>query len=798
MRRTITGIFAFITFVMLSASVFAQNAPVTFDLEKFREVATRAETIIQDSDTPNEALEEMRTTLSTFRSQSLAEQETRAKRVSTVREQLALLGDPPAEGEPAETAEVATRRDELNGQLAEFQAPLIVAQEAYRRAGSLIDQIDSTIRTRQSDTLLQLGPSPLNPKHWATATVAELDYFKGVYGELTEAFSDERRSKSRLSNAPATIVLVLLGLLLIFPASRWVSRKLADTTAKERNPRRAFSAFILSLGLLIAPMIGFFLFVRGVELADILGARGDALKGYLPYIGLTIFGAIWIARNLFVAGGPGAQLLNIDQSRLTGGKRTVYALAAVFGLNYLIDAGRQTEDWPAEVPAVMQFPLIVLGALGLYILARKFRNYRAGMTPEDLAAANETLSGRISRLLTGFCTVVAFVGPVVAAIGYINLGANIVFSTLLSLALIATLFLLFALLVNILETFQRKPAALAEGEEGQNTGSAGGLYKSAVGFALICLALPILAIIWGARVSDISDLWIQLREGISIGDTRFSISDFLSFVLIFSIGYTLTRLLQSALRTSVLPNTTIDDGAQNALVTGLGYIGIFLAALLAIMSTGLDLSNLAIVAGALSVGIGFGLQTIVSNFVSGIILLIERPIKLGDWVEVGAFSGYVRKISVRSTSVETFDRATVIIPNADLIGGTVTNWTHGNKHGRVIVPIGVGYGSDPRKIEKILFELVKDHPMILKYPAPNVLFRRFGADSLDFEIRAILRDVNNMLAVTSDLNFAIAQRFKDEGIEIPFAQRDITIKNLSDLNKSEPAKRSSKKTPPKA
>ncbi|GHA61568.1 mechanosensitive ion channel protein MscS [Amylibacter ulvae] len=796
MRRTITGIFALITFVMLSASVFAQNAPVTFDLEKFRETATRAETILQNDETTNQTLEEMRATLSTFRSQSLAEQETRAGRVSTVREQLAVLGDPPAEGEPAETPEVATRRDELNGQLAEFQAPLIVAQEAYRRAGSLIDQIDSIIRTRQSDTLLQLGPSPLNPKHWATATVAELDYFKGIYGEVKEAFSDERRSNARLSNAPATIVFVLLGLLLIFPASRWVSRKLADTTAKERNSRRAFSAFLLSLGLLIAPMIGFFLFVRGIELADILGARGDALRGYLPFIGLTIFGAIWIARNLFIAGGPGAQLLNIDQSRLKGGKRTVYALAAVFGLNYLIDAGRQTEDWPAEVPAVMQFPLIVAGAFGLYILARKFRNYRAGMTSEDLATANETLSGRISRLLTGFCTIVAFVGPAVAAIGYINLGANIVFSTLLSLALIATLFLLFALLVNILETFQRKPVALSDGEVSQ--GTAGGLYKSAVGFALICLALPVLAIIWGARVSDISDLWIQLREGISIGDTRFSISDFLSFVLIFSIGYTLTRLLQSALRTSVLPNTTIDDGAQNALVTGLGYIGIFLAALLAIMSTGLDLSNLAIVAGALSVGIGFGLQTIVSNFVSGIILLIERPIKLGDWVEVGAFSGYVRKISVRSTSVETFDRATVIIPNADLIGGTVTNWTHGNKHGRVIVPIGVGYGSDPRKIEEILFEIVKDHPMILKYPAPNVLFRRFGADSLDFEIRAILRDVNNMMSVASDLNYAIAERFKNEGIEIPFAQRDITIKNLSDLQKPVTAKKTTKKTSPKA
>jgi small-conductance mechanosensitive channel len=231
----------------------------------------------------------------------------------------------------------------------------------------------------------------------------------------------------------------------------------------------------------------------------------------------------------------------------------------------------------------------------------------------------------------------------------------------------------------------------------------------------------------------------------------------------------------------VLPRTRLDSGARTALITGIGYIGLTLAALIAVSTAGLDLSSLAFVAGALSVGIGFGLQTIVSNFVSGIILLIERPIKEGDWIEVSGYTGFVRKIAVRSTRIETFDGHDVIVPNSDLIAGTVTNMTLSSKSGRLILPVGVAYGSDLEKTKSILIEAAKGHASLKNYPPPTVLFIGLGDSSLDFELRCFLHDVGELVTTKSDLLFTVYVELNRAGIEIPFPQRDLHLRDIDRL-----------------
>ena len=229
------------------------------------------------------------------------------------------------------------------------------------------------------------------------------------------------------------------------------------------------------------------------------------------------------------------------------------------------------------------------------------------------------------------------------------------------------------------------------------------------------------------------------------------------------------------------------QGARDALVTIMGYI-LFLAAIMSGLSVaGFDFGNIAIVAGALSVGIGFGLQNIVNNFVSGLILLFERPIRKGDWIVVGGTEGHVKDIHIRSTRIQTFDRADVIVPNSELISNQVINWVLSDRGGRAVVPVGVAYGTDTVKVRDILLAIAEENENVAKndeMPGPVVLFREFGDSSLNFELRVFLNNIETRLSVVSELNFAIDKAFRENGIEIPFPQRDLHLKELPDNYKN--------------
>ena len=242
-----------------------------------------------------------------------------------------------------------------------------------------------------------------------------------------------------------------------------------------------------------------------------------------------------------------------------------------------------------------------------------------------------------------------------------------------------------------------------------------------------------------------------------------------------------TRVLQTVLRKGVLTPGRIDQGIAYSIDRAVGYAGLGFACLYAASFAGLDLTGLTVVAGALSVGVGFGLQTVISNFVCGLILLIERPIKVGDWVVVKENEGIVRRISVRSTEVATFNNASVLIPNSEFITGTVVNWTHGDPSGRVDVKLRVPQSSDPRAVLAALQAAAARTPGILTAPGPDVSFDNFGPEALEFSVGVRVANVNTGGAVRTALRIAIVEEFRKAGIELALPQRQILVRPASEV-----------------
>jgi small-conductance mechanosensitive channel len=302
------------------------------------------------------------------------------------------------------------------------------------------------------------------------------------------------------------------------------------------------------------------------------------------------------------------------------------------------------------------------------------------------------------------------------------------------------------------------------------------LISAAVRVLLILFALVLIVGPWEASTAGLFESIQSLPLGFRVGEVYISFRSILASAAVLVIALVLTRIVQRWLQSQFLPRTAIEPSLQLSIGTIFGYVGVIAAISLALGGLGIDLQKIAIVAGALSVGIGFGLQSIVSNFVSGLILLAERPIRVGDQVVVKGESGWVRRVRVRATEIETFDRATVIIPNSEFITGVVMNWTHANTMGRFIVKVGVGYESDPAQVRDVLLAIAADHPKVLKTPGPWAQLTNLGESALDFEMGCMVADVGDRGAVKSDLHFEILKRFREKGIEIPYPQREVRMR----------------------
>jgi potassium efflux system protein len=462
---------------------------------------------------------------------------------------------------------------------------------------------------------------------------------------------------------------------------------------------------------------------------------------------------------------------NLSNWRLISiGSRTAHrlvvlatAMAFVIGANYFLTVVNNTMGSPLSLTIARSFLAAIIVGL-LLILIGLLRDEEGAWRPWRAWL-------RYTAIGLG-CFII-----LVALLGYIGL------ATFVSIQVVVTGTVLLTAYIGFLssraigaeggfaETSVGRWMASKSSTEPTTLDQLGLAVSLAINLMILVIFLPLILLMWGFQLGDIQAWAYKLGSGFSIGSFRFSPTGILTGIVVFAIGYFLTRWFQGWLDGSVMARGRVDTGVRNSIRTVVGYAGLAFAGLIAISSAGIDLSSFALVAGGLSLGIGFGLQNVVSNFVSGLILLAERPFKAGDWIVAGDVSGTVKKISVRATEIETFQRQSVILPNSQLINSAVGNWTHRNKLGRLDIKVGVAYGTDVKRAHAVLLDIARNNPLVLKNPEPFVLFSNFGPAALEFEVRVFLADVLNGNTVQNDIRFAILDAFDSEGIDIPSTPR---------------------------
>ena len=738
----------------------------TLRIEEWERLANRAELVIEAAAASDSALLVLRSELQDWKDRAVAAREPLNLEVSELESRIGALGSgDDAVGVPEE---IEARRSELSDRLAQVRAPLLIAGEIIVWSDGLIARVDAILRERRESRLFQSGPSPLMPASWPAAAA----HLSGQVGELrrevAESLSSAAQRQVLLQRLPGIAALLLLGFLLLTVARRWADRILHR--AWDRLGVTDSVAAVGASGFLVRfllPVAGVQVLVEAAVLAELLLLNADMVELTVPRMAVAVFGASWLGTAIFSGRRVPALPERLDAGWSASCRLIAYVAGWVLAVRMLADSLlRGVGELSAEAGAA-GFPILVAGSAVLFLLGRRLSEHvAAGST----ASGDRGVADLAVSALSFAARAAAAAGLIAGVAGLFVLARALVFSSILTLALIGFVIVLQSVISNMVSSAIHRAG-------GGATRDRSGLVHVSTGIVLFAAALPELAVIWGATDKELSDIWAQLLSGVQIGGQQFTFYNLLTLVAVFAAGYAATRLVQRILAGSVLPDTDLDVGTQRAVTTGVGYVGVILAVVVGISAAGLDLTNLAIVAGALSVGIGFGLQAVVSNFVSGIILLIERPINVGDWIQTGGVSGTVKRISVRSTVIETFDRAAVVVPNTDLMSGQVVNWTLTDRICRTIVPVGVAYGTDPGRVRELLMEIASEHPAVLKDPAPSVMLMNFGSDALEFELRAILDDTDQILRAKSDLNFAIAERFEKEGITIPFPQRDVWIRN---------------------
>ena len=786
----IRGLVAALYLALAAAGVMAQQADVPQPDQAQQSVAAAVEALQQKV---RGALREAALALEDIRAKAddaahedatLADLKVEADKVSTaiadalaeigarsalVSKRLEELGAPPEDGQ-AEDASITADRERLQAERAEINAIVADGEVIRNQAQDLSGWIVDRRRTLFAETIFR--HTGINGELFDNAGKAAASTWTSLISVTSNSLEFMWRFKREglflALGVTAVFALVLAVMVRRFFGSLIYRDPEAQAPDYIHRLSVAFwSATIPALAWSFVILCGLgFLFNFNVlrkELFDIL--RAVAWAGVGTYY-------VWkLARGVVSPNKPQWRLIDVSDRGARHLVSFAVALAVINGLSYVLAAINVALDAPLVLTVVEG--LIASVATGVALILLSF------LRPMEGAAQDGSIWPRLLRLavlLTGIAVIVA------ALLGYVGLAKFVSSQIVVTGAILVTMYVgvLSGHAVSQHNAFARSALGLALtrrfGLDEVRLDQLGLVTGLLVHLVVLLIGIPLIMLTWGFRGADISAIFVRIFTEIRVGNINISLIGILVGLVLFLVGLFATRWFQRWLDGNVMARSHVDVGVRNSVNTVLGYAGIVLAALLGISAAGFDLSSLALIAGALSLGVGFGLQTIVQNFVSGLILLVERPFKVGDWIVNGPVEGFVRRISVRATEIETFQNQSIIVPNSQLINASVGNWTLRNTLARSEIPVSVSYDSDPRQVMDILLEIARNHPLVLTMPEPNVGFQGFGQSSLDFELRFHLADLFQGGPVRNEIRVAIIERFREEGIVMPYPQRDLNVR----------------------
>lgn len=735
--------------------------------------------------------ESIRETLTQIRAEAVAARDAAIKFATNSEDLLAALGEPPAEGEPEEAADVQQKRRQYEAEVADFRGRAAQAQLIIRRVDRLTLRLSGIKQGLAVATLLTRTPSPLEWENLQNVPSATSSFLT----RLASAPIDWWRETTDQDQATLQRLTPLGVLIAVLAIAFFGRRFLVDWLGRDKRipkpsyTRRLLGASMEALanGLLPALFAGLLWLTFNFAFSIGEGPFLNLVNGFVTAL-LIAIAAVSLPRAALSPALPNWRVVPIKPKYAQHLTQRIGALGILFGFDVFVSFTSAPEDAAflslySALTATLEAILII--DLLRPALWRADPDWSAGRGDEDQKSAQakpydrrRAFVWRGLRVTIGF---IALTGAVAAWIGYTALSIYLIGNLISTALTVGALYLaraLFAEWIRIL--MRRKETAdwLALSEEGSSTVAF--WLISFMQVAVYITGAALIGAVWGIPLSDIWTITYNLLTGINVGGVTISFADILEAILVFIATLFIFRLIKRLLSDTVLPQTRLDAGVQYSIATVFGYVGIITAVLLAATTLGVEFQSLLIIAGALSVGIGFGLQNIANNFISGLILLFERPIKVGDLIEIGDTLGHITHINVRRTEVETFQRAEVMIPNSELVATSVINWTHSDRKARIEINVGVAYGSNTELVRETLLAAAKNVEKIVTWPSPDVLFLDFGDSSLNFQLRCFTSDVSTRITTSSSLRFEIDRLFREAGIEIPFPQRVIHM--VSDEN----------------